>query len=391
MSIVATVSSVNSNIITHQKIDSLWADERNLVSYVPSLEDQANPCRIHPETSDLFLSVIYQKKPPDYYICVGFVGAPALSRWKFTRQPAEATHLVAAFNDRNLVNTYCSTVAYRQKPRFGRGAETDCGAVLAAHVDVDVRGEAHHGKKYPLSKESAIGIVNNIGLQPSIIVDSGYGIQAWWLLESPIITATQQARDDAKILIGMVWAAVATMAAALNYEIDSTPDLARILRVAGTLNVKDAQHPKPATIISLDRSVLYTPDDFRGLGVREDIMRNVARRVRSGENQPPINVDGIDFKSIGLPSEEVIEVFCTNVIGFEDIWNHRPLSGMKDLSDSGYCWWLMRLCALADIPLELTYSLCLGWRTKHNANPDKMKRIGTFIKEYERATRSIPR
>jgi Domain of unknown function (DUF927) len=83
---------------------------------------------------------------------------------------------------------------------------------------------------------------------PNIVVDSGHGIHCYWTLTTPIpITQWQPMASALKELC-----------AAHNFPADAaiTADSARILRVPGTYNCKDASHPIPCRILKAD------PEDF---------------------------------------------------------------------------------------------------------------------------------
>lgn len=92
-------------------------------------------------------------------------------------------------------------------------------------------------------------------VEPTIIVNSGRGIHAYWLFREPLdVTATTAA------LLAGFQTTIRNNAAARGWKLDSTHDLARILRLPGTLNYK-SDPPLPVTIISHD-GPRYNPDDL---------------------------------------------------------------------------------------------------------------------------------
>lgn len=130
-----------------------------------------------------------------------------------------------------------------------RGDATTVVALPAMWLDLDVAGEAHAAKKLPPTKADAIEIAKCLGIPPTAIVDSGNGLQAWWVLTELWMLDTEAERLKAANLC-RGWSATFKKRAALKgWTIDSVFDLARIMRLPGSMNVKDPKNPKPVTII----------------------------------------------------------------------------------------------------------------------------------------------
>lgn len=99
-----------------------------------------------------------------------------------------------------------------------RGKATDARYVTALWVDCDEPGDDGRRK-----------ILQAITAQPSIIVSSGRGWHAYWLLTEPLLITDENRAMVKHTLRGMALAA----------ETDtSVADLARILRLPGTINTK---------------------------------------------------------------------------------------------------------------------------------------------------------
>ena len=109
------------------------------------------------------------------------------------------------------------------------------------------------GKPYA-TQEEALEAVNGAGMPaPSMLVNSGNGLHVYWALHSPVPPAE--------------WAPVAERlkraCVTRNLQADHmvTTDAARILRVPGTHNYKDANNPKPVTVMQTTPHK-YTLADF---------------------------------------------------------------------------------------------------------------------------------
>lgn len=75
-----------------------------------------------------------------------------------------------------------------------------------------------------------------VGLhEPSIVVDSGHGIHAYWLLDQPCDVSAPQSRARFETMLHNLYAAVGA---------DATSDVSRLLRLPGFFNVKDFRHGK---------------------------------------------------------------------------------------------------------------------------------------------------
>lgn len=148
-------------------------------------------------------------------------------------------------------------------------------------ADVDIRDPNRHKKlNLPPDRESAMEVLNLGGLQPTVVVDSGHGLHAWWLFaefwsfESP---------DDvtAAATLAQRWhATLRVRAADRGWILDSVFDLSRVLRVPGTVNHKGENGEwdptgVPVTILDLDESRCFSPGDFDDYLVDEAEVRRL--------------------------------------------------------------------------------------------------------------------
>lgn len=152
----------------------------------------------------------------------------------------------------NGITAACHTIDYFSRspeklniyfgvaPRSDRGGRKEhIHAVTCLWADLDGK---HFG-----SKQDAYRSLEAFSMTPSLVVDSGNGYHAYWILKEP---TTDLARVEA-INLGIAQAIGG----------DRTYDITRILRVPGTSNWKDPTHPKPVRLIQC-RSQTYTLADF---------------------------------------------------------------------------------------------------------------------------------
>ena len=131
-----------------------------------------------------------------------------------------------------------------------RTRRNDTAAIGALWADVDVAGPTRkEGKRYAPSRRAALDMLHDLGeLRPSLIVDSGYGLQAWWLLREQWTFADEAERGRAEELSRRLQHFVGTHADLRGWAIDPTADLTRILRIPGTFNGKGSE-PVPVTVM----------------------------------------------------------------------------------------------------------------------------------------------
>ncbi len=159
-----------------------------------------------------------------------------------------------------------------------RGTEVNTlSSNLAAWFEIDFSGVGHKSGK-TISEEQAKKALKELPLKPSIILKSGGGIQGYFISKEPIMG------ED-------LWRLKAINKALANY-LGADPqsvDLARILRVPGTKNVKYTP-PRDCTISWWHPENLYTLDDFDFLPVGDParpIFGNLTALAPSGHSQVP--------------------------------------------------------------------------------------------------------
>ena len=135
-----------------------------------------------------------------------------------------------------------------------RGSAADCGHIPGLWLDVDIAGPHHTRQDLPPDTETAQQILDRYPLQPTVVINSGNGLQPWWLFKEPIRPA-----DYPDLLDAWAYTWAQTFADA-GYGLDNVFDLARVLRVAGTLNHKNTP-PEPVTIHGLNPT-RYEVDDL---------------------------------------------------------------------------------------------------------------------------------
>lgn len=126
-----------------------------------------------------------------------------------------------------------------------RGQGRDCSTTRALWVDYDEGMEGltvYERVKKVQSNIKAAGLP-----KPSVLVSSGNGIHAYWILKE----RQQEVQEILK-----------AMALATNGDMRAT-DKARIMRLPNTLNVKDINSPLKCEIVQADYSLIYDLEDIK--------------------------------------------------------------------------------------------------------------------------------
>lgn len=121
-----------------------------------------------------------------------------------------------------------------RKINTGNGTNKEISQLATFWVDID-------SKDYQNSMETAKEQLDNMPLKPTLLISSGHGYHAYWVLEDPIDVTENNFEELTKVS-----AAIHKLVGA-----DNTHDLRRLLRVPGTPNIKDPTNPKVITKDSL--------------------------------------------------------------------------------------------------------------------------------------------
>jgi len=255
---------------------------------------------------------------------------------------------------------YYNVVLLGSRPPHGRGTASNAGCVTALWLDLDVAAPHRQGA-LPPSKEEAVAFVTAAPLPPTIVVDSGWGIHAYWLLKEPWLLPLPADRDVAARYTKGWFATLGGLAQRRGWQVENLGDLTRILRVPGTTNRKGATE-QPVTVLSWDEARAYNPADFDALLPLEG----------GGAEIPPCPVDvpGTD----ATPPFDKFQALAANNRKFKRAWEHdRP--DLKDGSPSGYDMALTSFAVAAEWTNDEIATLLVAFRRKHGLDTAKVRRV----------------
>ena len=141
------------------------------------------------------------------------------------------------------------------KKHHKKASDSDIVAIPCLWCDIDVKSPVHADQNLFPNVEAVLSMIDSklqpLGLSPNIIVNSGYGIHAYWIFDSPIVFNSNDDRQLAESLLKNIQAVIRLCSKP--YSIDPTADLSRSLRIPGSVNWKGDHENAPIAKVIHDR------------------------------------------------------------------------------------------------------------------------------------------
>jgi hypothetical protein len=205
---------------------------------------------------------------PQGFVVISHFDGKTFPSESFDDLDRAAAYVVRQDARRRPQGIYLRTTTVAVAPATGRGNSTDSLALpgFAGDVDFGQLGHSHDpamhdGRPLPPDEESARKIVTTSGLpDPTLWVHSGGGLYPWWLLVEPYMLAGDH--DEIAALSNHLQQMLGESATALGWHYGTgVGDLARVLRIPGTVNRK-AGVERACRIVQND-GVRYTLAELR--------------------------------------------------------------------------------------------------------------------------------
>ena len=257
-------------------------------------------------------------------------------------------------------------------------------------IDIDIAdgAGAHKAANLPASQQDAEELISAAiprHMPPTILTHSGHGLHAYWLFKEPWIFDTEDERIQAASLIQRFVLSFKFHAAMRGWKLDSVFDLARVLRVPGSINHKIPGMPMTCRTISIKPEQAYLPEDFEPFFVSDEEARSE---------------DGISLllSKEKNPLELVLSAFATppfqkfeTLSGLEDrfrrSWNMQR-TDLKDQSLSSYDMSIATFCASYRWSDQEIANTLIAFRMKHaktDAEKKKAMRVDYLNRTIMRA------
>lgn len=270
----------------------------------------------------------------------------------------------------------------------GRAEAGDIAGIPGLWADIDIAGHGHSKHGLPPDQAAAHKILDACGVPPSLIIDTGYGIHAWWALHEPLIFTDDAERREVATFLRAWNMTLKVRAADLGWGagVDSVYDLPRLMRAPGSWNTKgadgkfsaDTADHRPVKIL-LDSGYRYNLEDFRAYLASDAAISTVsATQVATGDTIPGVDLAAAWRRACGHKERGYVPGWLATILDVDgdvggkltDTWtgNRPDLNGDK----SGYDAALVRLLHDMGVTTARQVEAVMCLRLRHGHDVDKV-------------------
>ena len=242
-----------------------------------------------------------------------------------------------------------------------RGGVVNTLGISAFWCDLDIaEGGAPHKRPNPIpTVADAMALLERVGRPPTFTVRSGGGLHGYWLFDSPWTFDSPQDRRRAEQGAAGWVKLIQAHAEASGWHVDAVGDLARVLRVPGTLNHKF--DPPKAVTLQPDMGPTYAADE---------LMEWAATNLPGGlpradpPQAPPIATEG----RLILLADAQPDYAKTRMLEINDRTFRASLARKREFTDqspSAYDMSIATTCAVAGWTDQEIVNLLLAQRRTH--------------------------
>jgi hypothetical protein len=321
-----------------------------------------------------FLNQLWADKPSDLYTLIWTL-QDKRSRW--FRNVEEAAAFVESCHHMDVyVGVGLSPEDFGPSHR----CPSDKIAGLAGFwADFDLKSDAHPKTKLPITLADALSVIPT-EMAPTLVVATGNGAHAWWLFKEPLMFDSDEERRQASRLVSRWQTLLRLNAAGKGWAFDRLSDLARVLRIPGTVNAKDPRNPKDV-IVHSNSGRRFNPSDFAEFldeaGVADPETGNtIARDWGENLRDKPLTVD----PKARIP-QETLDGWMALDMRFKNTWL-RQRHDLQDQSQSGYDLALAHFGLEAGLSEQQIVDLIVHHRAIHS------QKLRTRLDYFERTLRA---
>ena len=280
-------------------------------------------------------------------------------------------------------NCYLGLGVRRKRPDngSGRGRADDTIAIPGLWLDLDYHSPGAHRARHtlPPTEDAALSLLRAAPYKPSLIVHSGHGLQVYWLFKEIARFDTRDNREAfSRLCRG--WQKLFQQAGrAQGWHVDSTADLARVLRIPGTYNLKTCEARQVTVRETSD--FRYDPSDFGDFAEPDD---SPAPRISLPSN------GHLDLCSLRVPPRIKYLIRHGDSIGQYPSRSEALFAALMALLDAGYdddhiaqvC--LLKTHGISELPREKgrTWLAQELKRARHKANRGARRASAVPVPEY---------
>jgi hypothetical protein len=206
-------------------------------------------------------------------------------------------------------------------------------------LDIDFAHPAHQKQDLPPTIDAAMNLLDAMPLRTSARVLTGHGVHGWWLFDEPLDLADAKDREDAQRL-AQGWNQVLRQHAETRaWSVDSVFDLARVMRVPGTMNRK-GNEPVACELLELTdaRYMIDDVDEFIPAPEQQELPAAAPSSTSAPSTNGSLSDDQTTQFTVAAdasPPAEKLMVAITNDGTFKDTFG-KERRDMRDQSLSAY-------------------------------------------------------
>lgn len=260
----------------------------------------------------------------------------------------------------------------------------NAAGIMGLWADIDIADPDVHKKwNLPPTLDAAFELLDATGVEPTLVVHSGHGLQAWWLFHEFWDFGDDGARLEAAGLAQRWNTTLQVRAAERQWVVDSVFDLARVMRVPGTLNRKGSP-VMPVRLLRGD-GPRYNPDDFDAYVVDGSYLSQ--RGLTPTRSYVP---DEFEVSDANKPDFERLQALLDNDDTFRSTYDMKR-KDFSDQSPSSYDMSLATQAARAGWTDQEIAALILAFRRRHRLDVAKALRADYINRTLARARDGLAR
>lgn len=275
-----------------------------------------------------FLNLLWGFKPEELYILLWTLQGKC-SHW-YRDIGAAAGFVRGAMGKDVYVGVGLSQRDYGQEHRC---PSAEIAGIAGFWADLDLRSDAHTKKALPATIADALSIIP-ASMPPTIVIATGNGAHVWWIFKEPYIFDGDDDRQAVASQVSRWHTLLCLNASSRGWAYDRLSDLARVLRIPGTQNLKDPANPKEVTVHSFtDRR--YNLSDFEEFLDTAAIPDSQAEEKAAREWAERFADKPLVMNTIAHIPQEMLDGWMAEDVRFRNTWL-RQRHDLKDQTQSGY-------------------------------------------------------
>jgi hypothetical protein len=266
-----------------------------------------------------------------------------------------------------------------------RGTVEDARAIVGFWADIDIADPLapKPGKNPPINEEEAYAIANGVGLPPSLVIHSGHGLHAYWLFDEPWIFGSDEERRVAGDTAKAWELTLQQVAREHGRSLDSVGDLARVLRIPGTVNTKVPEHPVEVRI-DFPRPETEWMTAWRYPRAELERLIRAPAPAQTGDTVKVEKLANVEFRFPDelerAKMESKIAIACMNDRTFKETWDRDRIDfASNQASASEYDMSLANQTMAAGWSDQEVYWIILLWRERHGQDTEKVLKRTDYI------------